>query len=222
MPHPIVTLTLNPAVDIASQANGVRPDHKTRTVGERIDPGGGGINVANIIHILGGDAIAVLLSGGVTGRYLEELLDERGVPWRAVPIAGRVRLCTIVHDRLSGSEYRFVPEGPLVAEAEWQATLQTLQAMKWQWLIASGSLPRGVPADFYRHVAELAAARGGNFVLDTSGPALKASLGPAVTLVKPSLAELEYLCGRPLPTRADQIAAATGLVRSGGQRAWWL
>ena len=215
MPHPIVTLTLNPAIDVSSEVHGVRPGHKTRTVNERIDAGGGGINVAKMIRLLGGEAVAVVLAGGVTGHYLQELLAEDRVPTKVVKIAGRIRMCTTVVDRDTGLEYRFVPEGPLVSEAEWRGALDLLANMEWRWLVASGSLPRGVPPEFYTHAARLAAARGARFVLDTSGPALKASLGAGVGLLKPSLTELVYLAGHDLPTRAAQEAACMQLVHSG-------
>jgi 6-phosphofructokinase 2 len=59
---PIVTLTLNPAIDSAAVAEVVRPIHKVRTANERYDPGGGGINVARVIQELGGATLAVYLS----------------------------------------------------------------------------------------------------------------------------------------------------------------
>src|ERR1700678_1218419 len=107
----IVTLTLNPAVDLACTAPAVLPTHKIRTSEERFDPGGGGIPGARVVHAMGGDALALVMTGGVTGRLVEELLDEEGVAWRHLPIAGRTRISVTVHDRQSGLEYRFVPEG---------------------------------------------------------------------------------------------------------------
>ena len=218
MSAPIVTLTMNPTVDVASEADGVRPGHKIRTTRERLDPGGGGVNVTRVIGELGGTSVAVIASGGITGRYLQELLDEHGITWVNVPIAGRTRLCGNVHDRRDNQEYRFVPEGPLVGEAEWRGALTALDAMQWQWLVGSGSLPRGVPDDFYVHTARLAARRGGYFVLDTSGPALRAALGAGVALLKPSLSELEYLAGHPIPKRTYQADAARQLVQGGAAR----
>src|SRR5271165_4889008 len=103
----IVTLTLNPALDLVSQAEAVRPVRKIRTTGDHVDPGGGGINVARVLHALGGETLAVIATGGVTGRYIESLLDEAGVPWRAVPIQGRTRISLTVLDRSTGLDYRF-------------------------------------------------------------------------------------------------------------------
>jgi 6-phosphofructokinase 2 len=95
---PIATLTLNPAMDLACSAAAVRPTHKIRTVAERFDPGGGGVNIARVVHALGGDALALIMTGGVTGRLVEELLDEAGVRWKPLPIHGRTRITLNVHD----------------------------------------------------------------------------------------------------------------------------
>ena len=214
----IVTLTLNPALDLVSQAEAVRPVRKIRTTGDHIDPGGGGINVARVIHALGGETLAVIMTGGVTGRYVEDLLTATHVPWRAVPIDGRTRICLTVLDRASGLEYRFVPEGPLVSSAEWDATLAAIEQIEGGWLVASGSLPRGAPSDAYAMIARLAVRRGLRFVLDTSGPAFGAALGHGIELVKPSLGELEAHAGRPLPEPAQQEAETLKLVRSGAAR----
>ena len=211
----ILTLTLNPTIDVAAEAERVQPVRKVRTRGETFDPGGGGVNVARVLRELGGETLAVILAGGVSGRFLEELLDEGGVPRRSVPIAGRTRISHTVRDLSTGQEYRFVPEGPAIAAAEWQAALEVLEEERADWIVASGSLPRGVPADFYARAARIAARRGRRFVLDTSGPALPAALGHGVALVKPSRGEFEALVGRPLPTPEAQAEAAAALVRSG-------
>lgn len=79
----IVTLTLNPAIDGAEEAEQVRPIRKIRTWAERYDPGGGGINAARVIEELGGSALAIYLSGGVTGPILDELVQASGIEsWR--------------------------------------------------------------------------------------------------------------------------------------------
>ncbi len=211
----ILTLTLNPTVDIAADADRVQPVRKVRTRDETFDPGGGGVNVARVLRELGGRTLAVILAGGVSGRFLEELLDEGGVPRRSVPVAGRTRISHTVHDRSTGQEFRFVPEGPEIAAAEWQAALDVLEEAPAGCVVASGSLPRGVPEDFYARAAAIAARRGQRFVLDTSGAPLRAALGAGVALIKPSRGEFEALVGRPLPTPEAQAEAAQALVRDG-------
>lgn len=212
----ITTLTLNPTIDLASEAAAVHPIRKIRTFAERQDPGGGGVNVARVVRELGGETLAVILAGGVTGRFLEELLDEGGIPRQTVPIAGRTRISQTVLDRSTGQEYRFVAEGPRVAEAEWQAALAALAALREGWLVASGSLAPGVPEDFYARLSARAREAGLRFVVDTSGAALRATLeAGGITLIKPSLGEFETLIGRKLPEAAAQEQAALELVRSG-------
>jgi 6-phosphofructokinase 2 len=211
----IVTLTLNPAIDGAEEAEQVRPIRKIRTWAERYDPGGGGINAARVIEELGGSALAIYLSGGVTGPILDELVQASGVESRRIPIAGHTRISHTVHETSTGLEFRFVPGGPSVTREEWQACLAALENIDGDYLLASGSLPRGVPADFYGQVAALAARRGIRFVLDTSGEALRQAAGKGLSLIKPSLGELEDLIGRKLPAPQDQDAALRDLIAAG-------
>lgn len=219
MPPTITTLTLNPTIDLASEAETVHPIRKIRTTGERQDPGGGGVNVARVVRELGGETLAILLSGGVTGHFLQELLEEGGVPCQAIPIEGRTRISHTVLERSTGKEYRFVAEGPTVSEPEWQAALEAAGTVESGWLVASGSLPPGVPADFYARLLRKTAEKGLHCVLDTSGDALRLALEQGgVEMVKPSLGEFERLLGRSLPDHAAQEAAAMELVRAGRAR----
>ena len=211
----IVTLTLNPAVDLASTADAVIPTHKIRTHDEHIDPGGGGVNVSRVIHALGGDTLALVLAGGVTGHLVVEMLREAGVPTETLPLAERTRISLAVYDETAQQEYRFVPEGPSVSPAELRAALDAIDKTDGTWLVASGSLPRGVPDDIYATVSRISAAHGMYFVLDTSGKALEVALHTGLYLIKPSLRELEYIVGKTLPDAASQDAEALQLVRSG-------
>lgn len=211
----IVTLTLNPCIDVSCSTEVVRPVHKVRTVDQRCDPGGGGLNVAKVVNELGGRSTAVYLAGGATGQVLDELIARSGVEGRRVPIAGDTRISNMVFERSTGLEYRFVAEGPLVDAAECRACLALLESLEIRWLVASGSLPRGVPADFYVQVGEIVRAKGGRLVIDSSGEPLRAALGHGVTLAKPSVRELEEVVGRPLPDDASRRAAIQELIRSG-------
>lgn len=211
----IATLTVNPAVDLATTAKAVHPGHKIRTFDERYDPGGGGINVARVVSELGGQALALFASGGVTGRFVEEMLAAAKVPCHAFPIGNACRISVTVRDQSKGQEYRFVPRGPELAASDCANILDALRQVEGDWVVASGSLPPGVPADFYRRAASFVVARGAKFVLDTSGPALTASLGHGIYLLKPSLSEFEAIVGREVRDLSSQMTQARHLAQSG-------
>ena len=211
----VVTLTLNPAIDISSEAETVRHTHKTRTFGESIEPGGGGLNVARVLHRLGVDVCALFLAGGVTGRVLDDLLGRAGIERRMVQIHDDTRISLTVAERSSGHEFRFVPEGPKVSAEEADAALAAAGEMPSDYVVASGSLPRGVDEDFYARLGEKVRGHGGRFVLDTSGKPLRAALDAGgIFLLKPSRGEFEAMVGRPLTPNA-LCEEAQKLVQSG-------
>ena len=218
--HRVATLTLNPAIDGACEAEAVFPTHKIRTHAERYDPGGGGINVARVLARLGEKVEVVYLSGGATGALLDELLDQNGLERHAIPIHDHTRQSLAVYERSTEKEFRFVPDGPLVAESEWRAAFDHCAGLDNGWLVASGSLPRGVPVDFYAQLVRATAGREVKLVVDTSGPALGAAIAAGgdaarLWLVKPSQGEFEALIGRKLDGPEAVGRAALELVRSG-------
>lgn len=214
----IVTLSLNPTIDMTSEADLVRPTHKIRTSDETYEPGGGGVNVARVVIELGGDATVICPAGGFPGRMLEQLLDSIPVPRVTVPIAGNTRISLTVFERKTGHEYRFTPNGPEMSRAELDACLEAIRSADFDTFVASGSIPLGAPTDILAEVADIVHARGARFVLDSSGAGLRVTLDKAkhVTLVKPSLGELESLVGRRLDHRSAEQAArdlvATGRI----------
>jgi 6-phosphofructokinase 2 len=213
------TLTLNPSIDLSSDTDKVRPTHKVRTTNERMDPGGGGINVARVLHRFGVAVEATYLAGGATGRVLDDLLDTQGLARKAVWIADDTRMSHTVHECSSGCEYRFTPEGPRVAPEELEAVVNALEIGPCELFVASGSLPRGMPEQIYATLLDQVKARGGRFILDTSGPALRRALGRGgIELVKPSRGELEQLAGRKLGDRAGLADEARKLVDAGAAK----
>jgi 6-phosphofructokinase 2 len=213
----LITLTLNPALDLATTTARVEPTHKLRCSPAQRFAGGGGINVARVLHRLGSDVQAWALAGGAAGAQMRQLLADEGVPTVLQPIAGDTRENFSVVETATGQEFRFVLPGPALQAAEWQACLDALAVLTPapRWLVASGSLPPGVPDDFYARLARAARARGIRVVVDTSGAPLAAALDAGVTLVKPSLRELREVMKQPLDTPADWCVATQALVRAG-------
>lgn len=213
----LITLTLNPALDLATTTDRVAPTHKLRCGPVQRFAGGGGINVARVLHRLGSEVQAWALAGGAAGTQVRQLLADEGVATAIQPIAGDTRENFSVVETATGQEFRFVLPGPTLQVPEWQACLDTLATPTTapRWLIASGSLPPGVPSDFYARLAPGARARGTRLVVDTSGLPLAAALQAGVTLVKPSLRELRELLRQPLASAAEWCAAAQALVHAG-------
>lgn len=215
----IATLTMNPTIDVAYEVDRVFHTHKIRTTHEYYNPGGGGINVARVFVRLGGNARCVYLSGGATGVAFDGLIDLHRLVRTRVPIAGQTRVALTTLEHATGKEYRFTPAGPEVTEAEWLACLDTLSRLDCDCLVASGSLPPGVPDDFYAQAAKIMKNRGIRMVLDTSGEALRHGLeGGGIDLVKPSKGELEALFGNHLESVEKVAEAALKLVESGKAR----
>lgn len=212
----IVTLTMNPALDVTTFADEVVPTRKLRCDEPFYDAGGGGINVAKVARVLGASAGAVFPVGGARGRQMSGLLDDDCVDAYAVPIADDTRECFTAIDRTTGAEYRFVTPGPDVTRDEQERCLAVLTevAQDAKYVVASGSFPPGVPGAFVNRVAEIARASGARFVLDSSDDAL-ASIESGVFLVKPSLGELCEWVGRDLPTVEERVAASRELVERG-------
>ncbi len=215
----IATLTMNPTIDLSYEVDRVFHTHKMRARNERYAPGGGGINVARVFVRLGGNARCYYLSGGATGPAFDGLVDTNQLVRTRISIANPTRIATAILECETGKEFRFTPAGPEVSEAEWQAALNSIAEAPCDYLVASGSLPPGVPEDFYARAAAVMRERGIAFMLDTSGEALRQGLaGGGIELVKPSLGEFRKLVGRELADLDEISDAARAIVDSGQAR----
>lgn len=213
----IVTLTINPAIDISTDVDEVVSEHKLRCGPSHHEAGGGGINVARVVRRLGGHPLAIYAAGGPTGDAFTDLMNREPIATVVVPIEHNTRESFTIDETGTGKQFRFVLQGPQFAEHEWRAVMDALtQSLEpGQFVVASGSLPPGVPDDFYAEVAHVVKQHGGRCIVDASGPALARALEEGVYLVKPSLRELEEYVGRELPTETAKRFAARELVAAG-------
>ena len=214
--HRIVTLCMNPALDITTSTEAVRPTDKLRCAPARYDPGGGGINVAHVAQVLGAPSTAVFPAGGPAGELVHNLLVAEGLAVHRVPIGGSTRESVTVDELSTQRQYRFVLPGPELTLAEQTECLLQLRraAARASLVVASGSLPPGVPEDFYQQVANVCADISAMFLLDTSGGGLR-HVNAGVFLLKPSLRELRECVGRELTAEAEQVDAARELINRG-------
>jgi len=214
---PIVTLTLNPAVDKNTEVDRVVAEDKLRCDAPSREPGGGGLNVSRVVDRLGGQSTAVYTSGGPTGKMLQSLLDDEGLDHTPLPVDDWTRENLIVYETSTDRQFRFGMPGPTLTPEEIEdglAVLRDLQPTP-DYLVASGSLPPGAPDDTYATVAETAHALGARPILDTSGAALRAAVPVGWYLLKPNLRELEQLAGDTLETEGQRIDAARRFIERG-------
>jgi 6-phosphofructokinase 2 len=213
----IVTLTINPAVDIFVNVARVEPTAKMRCSAPKRDPGGGGINVARVVHRLDGSVAAIYPTGGAIGKLLHRLLDREGIDSIVTPSHVETRENFTAFEQETGLQYRFVLPGSPLHPPEWEAVLDKLANLtdKPRIVVASGSVPPGVPDDIYANVARRVRKLGAKMVIDTSGPALAAALAEGVTLIKPNQNELSDFVGKGLDNDADRIAACRKLIDAG-------
>jgi 6-phosphofructokinase 2 len=214
----IATLTMNPAIDVSTSVERIAPFHKLRCALAHRDPGGGGINVARVLKRFGADVLAVYVAGGSTGDLLEKLMHREGIGDLVLRMPDETREDFTVNETSSGKQFRFVMPGPELGEACQNAVIAALAALdpKPGMLVASGSLPPGVPPAFLRRVGATARQIGARLVVDTSGDALRAAVSERPFLVKPNLGELRALTGIALDDEAARLAAARKLVADGG------
>jgi len=213
----IVTLTLNPAVDLSGDIDHLVPEHKLRCSHERRDPGGGGINVARVLRRLGADPLAVFPVGGITGQRLEGLIEQEGVRHAAIPTGGETRENVTMFETASGAQFRLVFPGPVLSTWDIRKCCDTafLSVTRDAWLIASGSLPPGSAADTYALQARRAAAAGVLFALDASGEPLRKAIMEPIELLKINQAELQSLSNTELPDTTACVAAARSVLARG-------
>lgn len=213
----IVTLTLNPALDKSTAIDRLQPEKKLRCDQPTFDPGGGGINVSRAIKILGGESLAIYAAGGMEGEKLKELLTGEGIDQEILSIQNPTRENLVVFERTTTNQYKFGMPGSTLNEKEIQACLKIIQNLPGdvEYLVASGSLPPGVPDDLYARIAEIAKNKNIKCVIDTSGKALIKASQAGVYLMKPNLGELSELAGKEEISGMEQEEIARKIINEG-------
>jgi 6-phosphofructokinase 2 len=212
----ILTVTPNPALDLSTSTERIVPFSKLRCASARHDPGGGGINVARVVRRLGGEVLAVFPVGGVSGGLLSRLLASEDVSTLEIAAREETRQNITVFERTTGMQFRFVLPGAALDELEWRHCLDAIRRpTPPAMIVASGSLPPGVPDDFYGQVVRLARSMNARAVVDASGPALKAALAEGPFLIKPNLREFQELVGEAVADEEAWIRAGRSLIARG-------
>jgi 1-phosphofructokinase family hexose kinase len=214
----IVTLTLNPAIDRNITVDRLAFEDRAYILDNYEAAGGRGINAASVIHSFGGDALAILTLGGEAGRRLREHLSRAGFRTVVVPITNEIRTNLTITDR-HGLTVHLNEAGPHVTKAELHQVEQVIEKNLGSaaWLIIAGSIPPGVPPDFYAKLVAVARRKNVKTLLDADGDALREGIEAGPTVVSPNQQETERLLNRALLTRSHFLDAAERIRAMGAE-----
>ncbi|UPT69872.1 MAG: 1-phosphofructokinase family hexose kinase [Flavobacterium sp. JAD_PAG50586_2] len=212
----IITITFSPCVDKSARVAELVAEKKMHCIQAKSEPGGGGINVARVLNTLGGNVMAVFPSGGCTGTHLNKLLQIEKIPFDAILSKNETRENFAILDKASNKQYRFGMPANELFEDEWMACLKVIENQKnVDYIVASGSLPIGVPLNVYAQLLKIAQKSQAKLIVDTSGDALKEVAKEHVYLLKPNLEELGILLNKDTIKIEEVEVAARELINRG-------
>ncbi|MDC7289079.1 1-phosphofructokinase [Blautia schinkii] len=213
----ITTVTLNASIDKAYyMEDTIENGTVMRVAACRNSAGGKGLNVARIAKLCGAKVKATGFVGGFNGQYLEELLEQDGIPSEFCHVKGETRSCINILDERFGSTEYLEPGCGINPEEEEQFFHMFSRIMKDSKVITiSGSIPKGVDTDIYKRMIAMTKDMGRQVILDTSGEALRQGMEACPTMVKPNRDELEMLFGGKIRNRPEVISCAKQIYNKG-------
>lgn len=213
----VLTITVNPCVDKISSVNGIIPEKKLRCKLPEYEPGGGGINVSRALKRLETESLALFMSGGRTGKLLEELLQQENLQLFPFYTETETRENFIVTDTSNNQQFRFGFPGETISEREQAEFLNILEEIKDfpEISVISGSLPDGVNPHFIKDIIQVCKGKKSKVIVDTSGKSLEIAVQEGVYLLKPNIGELADLTGHTDLTDSMLDKAALELLNRG-------
>lgn len=212
----IVTLTINPTIDHVISVDRLAFEDRAYVNSTHESAGGRGINASSVIHSFGGKTLAVAISGGPAGKRMEAHLREDGLPFRVVPVENEIRTNLTITDK-HGLTVNLNEAGPQLSKAEVAAVERAVKEAleRAQWLMVCGSLPPGVPGEFYGRLIAAARKKKVKTLLHADGEALRLGIEERPTVTTPNQQEAERLLGRALLTRTHYLEAAERILAMG-------
>lgn len=215
----IVTVTLNPALDRTCYVDGFTEGSLNKISGTGMDAGGKGINVARSLRNFGINALATGFMGGAQGTLLESLLDQQGILHDFYRVSGQTRTNIKIADIKSGITTELNEPGFSISEAESKGFMEKLENLLGgiDYLVLSGSLPKGLETDIYGKLIRKYGCEGVKVILDADNEPLKLGAAAKPFALKPNLAEMSRLIGRELTTDEEVADEARKIVQTGIQ-----
>ena len=212
----ILTVTLNPALDLTVRLGQLAPGEVNRSPLMLTHAAGKGLNVAQVLADLGHTLTVSGFLGEDNAQAFDALFKRRGFVDAFIRVPGETRS----NIKLAEDDGRVTDlngPGPQVDAQAQQTLLDTLEriAPGHDAVVVAGSLPRGVSPQWLHDLLLGLKAQGLKVILDTSGEALKQGLAAGPWLIKPNTEELSDALGRDISDLAAQVAAATALQAQG-------
>jgi len=209
---------MNPAIDRTITVDRLAFDDRAYILSSKDSPGGRGINAACVLHSFGGKTLAIIPAGGERGARFGDYMTDCGFRVTSVPIRNDIRQNLTITDR-HGLTIKLNEIGPKLERDELATIQGTVESHLTgaSWLMLCGSLPPGVPNDFYAKLIERARKKRIKTLLDTDGEALSEGIEAGPTIVTPNQQEAERLLNTVLLTRANSLAAARKIHSMGAE-----
>ena len=213
----ILTVTLNTSIDKLYLIESVRPETVMRVKEVHNTAGGKGLNVSKVAAKLREPVTAMGFIGGFNGQYLESLVSQPLVRCAFTHVQGETRSCINCWDLSDGRSTEYLEPGEPVTQEDISRFLTDFEERlpEADVVTVSGSVPQGVPEDFYRELIRRSRKAGIPVLVDTSGSRLIAAVKEKPLFIKPNEDEIAQLTGRSLTGREETLRALAELHAGG-------
>lgn len=211
----ILCVNLNAAIDKTVIVPGFRLNEIHRPQQVMLLPGGKGCNVARALRCLGEQPVVTGWVGGYAGQFIQAGLAREGIGAQLVQHPSESRTCLSILDPDGHTLTELYEQGEVIPEQQVQELLDRFERDIAQYAVVtlSGSLPPGVPSDFYSTLIGIAKRAGVPTLLDTIGEALIKGIAGGPTCIKPNKNEFEEWVGAPVQTSTDCATLASALSK---------
>lgn len=217
----IVTVTLNPAVDLTLEVDGWVLGEVNRATSVAKVAGGKGINISRVLRELGEVTTALTILGSDSVEEFRRLARQAGCPMIYINVPGEVRTNIHLVDPGKPASLKVNQPGAPLSESQFRhfLLLYKQQLKRARFICLGGSLPPGCASHTYADLAALAAGNRIPFLIDATGPALQEALPHKPLIAKPNRKELEDTLGVPIRDERDILQGARKLQDLGARGA---
>lgn len=214
---PVLTVTLNPVIDLNLEVEDWGRTEFSRALASRRAAGGKGVNVSRVLSELNVASTAAVVVGGPDAQVFLSLLAGAGFEVAPFHVAEPTRTNVVLSARRRPHQVKINQAGPHISAQEWRAIEAWITALMpgRRWVVLSGALPPGLPARAYARLVKAARRHGCRVALDCEGESLRLGLKEKPDLIKPNRDELSRTLGRPCRTRQAALDAARAMMDSG-------